>query len=191
MSFYRLKRKSVDIFVSCFVYILSVMRNFRSKKMPTITVPSTSITTNTTLKPDITSTPRQYLPPSPPRSDKSDDDVEDCIPLPPLSINPKKVLDIDVGTPDAHVPRDPRLIRLTGVHPFNVEAPLSALFDSGMNLCLSLVLYPFLSFFGAVVFCFVAYAGFLLNFRLIHSRFPHASRAFLCPQSWSSARGTR
>ena len=27
--------------------------------------------------------------------------------------------------------RDPRLIRLTGIHPFNVEAPLSALYDEG------------------------------------------------------------
>jgi nitrate reductase (NAD(P)H) len=41
------------------------------------------------------------------------------------------VLDIDKNTPDAHVPRDSRLIRLTGVHPFNVEAPLTDLFDEG------------------------------------------------------------
>ena len=31
----------------------------------------------------------------------------------------------DVGTPDEWVPRDGRLIRLTGRHPFNVEPPLS------------------------------------------------------------------
>jgi nitrate reductase (NAD(P)H) len=37
----------------------------------------------------------------------------------------------DLKTPDAHVERDPRLIRLTGVHPFNVEAPLSDLYDEG------------------------------------------------------------
>lgn len=74
----------------------------------------------------------QYFPPSPPRSDKSDDEVEVSIPLPPSSINPTKVLAIDVGTPDAHVPRDPRLIRLTGVHPLNAETPLSELLDSGM-----------------------------------------------------------
>jgi nitrate reductase (NAD(P)H) len=30
------------------------------------------------------------------------------------------------------VPRDPRLIRLTGVHPLNVEAPLTDLFDQGI-----------------------------------------------------------
>lgn len=42
-----------------------------------------------------------------------------------------EVLDLDKSTPDAHVPRDPRLIRLTGVHPFNVEAPLTELFDEG------------------------------------------------------------
>lgn len=31
----------------------------------------------------------------------------------------------DVGTPDEWVPRDGRLVRLTGRHPFNVEPPLS------------------------------------------------------------------
>jgi nitrate reductase (NAD(P)H) len=40
-------------------------------------------------------------------------------------------LNIDKATPDAHVPRDPRLIRLTGVHPFNVEPPLTDLFNEG------------------------------------------------------------
>ena len=77
----------------------------------------------------------QELPPSPPHTDDcvSDpgylSDVE--YPLPPESSPPIEVLQIDKKTPDAHVPRDPRLIRLTGVHPFNVEAPLSALFDEG------------------------------------------------------------
>lgn len=37
----------------------------------------------------------------------------------------------DLKTPDNHVERDPRLIRLTGVHPFNVEAPLKDLYDEG------------------------------------------------------------
>jgi nitrate reductase (NAD(P)H) len=53
------------------------------------------------------------------------------IPLPPPSIKPTSVLEIDRDTPDHHVPRDPRLIRLTGVHPFNVEAPLTDLFNEG------------------------------------------------------------
>jgi len=33
----------------------------------------------------------------------------------------------DVGTPDEWVPRDGRLVRLTGRHPFNVEPPISVL----------------------------------------------------------------
>jgi nitrate reductase (NAD(P)H) len=33
----------------------------------------------------------------------------------------------DVGTPDEWVPRDGRLVRLTGKHPFNVEPPMSVL----------------------------------------------------------------
>ncbi|GAB1193502.1 hypothetical protein APSETT444_002723 [Aspergillus pseudonomiae] len=50
------------------------------------------------------------------------------IPLPPPSQRPTEVLSVDKGTPDSHVPRDPRLIRLTGVHPFNVEPPLTDLY---------------------------------------------------------------
>src|SRR5262249_24389395 len=41
------------------------------------------------------------------------------------------VLPEDLKTPDAHVARDPRLICLTGIHPFNCEAPLPALYDEG------------------------------------------------------------
>lgn len=139
MSLYRLKKQSTDILINCFFYILTISRVLKKRTavaMTPITIPTT--TTIVPFKTKGASNPEQYLPPSPPRSDKDDDEVEECIPLPPPSINPTKVLDIDLNTPDAHVPRDPRLIRLTGVHPFNVEAPLSALFDSGMYPCLIL-----------------------------------------------------
>ncbi|KAI2790975.1 Nitrate reductase [NADPH] [Penicillium oxalicum] len=53
------------------------------------------------------------------------------IPLPPPSFRTTEILELDKGTPDLHVPRDPRLLRLTGVHPFNSEPPLTALFDEG------------------------------------------------------------
>jgi nitrate reductase (NAD(P)H) len=53
------------------------------------------------------------------------------IPLPPLSNPPNEILSLDKDTPDNHVPRDSRLIRLTGAHPFNVEPPLTDLFDEG------------------------------------------------------------
>jgi nitrate reductase (NAD(P)H) len=36
----------------------------------------------------------------------------------------------DVGSPDAWIPRDGRLVRLTGKHPFNVEPPLAVLEQS-------------------------------------------------------------
>ncbi|KAK6196839.1 hypothetical protein LQW54_011154 [Pestalotiopsis sp. IQ-011] len=52
-------------------------------------------------------------------------------PLPPAIRKDNQVLAQDLKTPDSHVERDPRLIRLTGVHPFNVEAPLSDLFNDG------------------------------------------------------------
>ena len=82
-----------------------------------------------------TQKPHEVLLPTPPETDdgasntSSDSDVVD-IPLPPSSTRPTQVLDVDLKTPDAHVARDPRLIRLTGVHPFNVEAPLQMLMQS-------------------------------------------------------------
>ncbi|KAH7383699.1 putative nitrate reductase [Cadophora sp. MPI-SDFR-AT-0126] len=86
------------------------------------------------------------IPPTPPKSEHSGSEVSDdsspnsrrpssAVPpryqLPPPSIAPTEILKEDLKTPDNHVPRDPRLIRLTGIHPFNVEAPLSALYDEG------------------------------------------------------------
>ena len=80
------------------------------------------------------------LPLTPPDTDISTEDSlsvsssnggDISIPLPPPSKAPTQVLDVDRNTPDAHVPRDPRLIRLTGVHPFNVEAPLTDLYNEG------------------------------------------------------------
>jgi len=37
----------------------------------------------------------------------------------------------DANNPDKWVPRDPRMNRLTGIHPFNTEAPISVLRESG------------------------------------------------------------
>ena len=81
-------------------------------------------------------TPSPQLPPTPPKSEDntsefSEDATECRYPLPPPTNPPKEILKEDLRTPDNHVPRDPRLIRLTGIHPFNVEAPLSALYDEG------------------------------------------------------------
>lgn len=65
--------------------------------------------------------------------EKKDEGIEKLdIPLPPVSKLPTKILDVDKKTPDNHVPRDPRLIRLTGAHPFNVEPPLTTLFNQGL-----------------------------------------------------------
>src|SRR5947209_10516227 len=43
-----------------------------------------------------------------------------------FSIDPR-----DVGTPDNWIPRHPELIRLTGKHPLNCEAPLPLLMKEG------------------------------------------------------------
>jgi nitrate reductase (NAD(P)H) len=85
------------------------------------------------------------FPPTPPKSEYGNDGSDESSSdsrrtstttapryiLPPPSNPPKDILKEDLKTPDNHVPRDPRLIRLTGIHPFNVEAPLSALYDEG------------------------------------------------------------
>lgn len=44
---------------------------------------------------------------------------------------PIQPLLIDAQTPDSWIARDDRMIRLTGKHPCNIEAPLSALFKAG------------------------------------------------------------
>ncbi|KAF2136117.1 uncharacterized protein K452DRAFT_238041 [Aplosporella prunicola CBS 121167] len=77
--------------------------------------------------------PVGVFPPTPPETIFGDASTPSPpeYPLPPPSKAPTEVLAIDEKTPDAHVPRDPRLIRLTGAHPFNVEAPLSDLYNEG------------------------------------------------------------
>ncbi|KAI1423920.1 nitrate reductase [Xylaria sp. FL1777] len=100
------------------------------------------------------SSERQIFPPTPPDTDREStdsslevSDTEATTPssnrdkpsprkLPPYPLPPKyrsdnTVLAEDLKTPDSHVVRDPRLIRLTGIHPFNVEAPLTNLYDEG------------------------------------------------------------
>lgn len=69
------------------------------------------------------------LDPSSRRASASEDVDIDL--LPPLTRIPNHVLHEDRNTPDSHVPRDARLVRLTGNHPFNAEAPLSELFTEG------------------------------------------------------------
>jgi len=79
------------------------------------------------------------FPPTPPDTDKGESDSssviseDDCGGLPPVprSVEPAEVLAVDANSPDKHVKRDPRLIRLTGNHPFNCEAPLTTLFEAG------------------------------------------------------------
>ncbi|KAM3526693.1 hypothetical protein NHJ13051_003312 [Beauveria bassiana] len=93
------------------------------------------------------------FPPSPPRtvgnshagSDDERDEVDATPTTPPVeklgqllkpyslppANTPTHVLPEDLKTPDHRVHRDPRLIRLTGVHPFNVEPPLTDLYDEG------------------------------------------------------------
>lgn len=78
------------------------------------------------------------LPPTPPDTEGTDSascesperTTAPLFPLPPPR-HPVEILDVDKNTPDSHVPRNERLIRLTGVHPFNVEPPMSDLYNEG------------------------------------------------------------
>jgi len=82
------------------------------------------------------------FPPSPPDTVKGEEDVSSVnseddggrLPLVPRSVEPTEVLAVDAASPDKHVKRDPRLIRLTGNHPFNCEAPFTTLFEAGTSL---------------------------------------------------------
>lgn len=72
-------------------------------------------------------------PTTPSESDDGEDYTteytKDLPPLPQkLAVEP---LAIDAGTPDAWVARDERMVRLTGKHPFNSEAPLADLWNAG------------------------------------------------------------
>lgn len=93
------------------------------------------------------------------------------IPLPPPSKSLVDILDVDKGTPDYHVHRDPRLIRLTGIHPFNVEPPLTALYDEGIV---------------SIPICDTE--ADKLNREL---RLSHVPGTILCSEPWSSAAGPR
>lgn len=66
-------------------------------------------------------------------SSPSPSSLSETIPLPPPSTNPTEILSVDEKTPDSHVARDPRLIRLTGAHPFNCEPPLTDLYREGIS----------------------------------------------------------
>ncbi|GJE85169.1 nitrate reductase [Phanerochaete sordida] len=80
-----------------------------------------------------------YSLPSPffPPSLEAEDSNRQCPPLPPdfpavpLNETPRVTAAADAQTPDNWLPRDPKLIRLTGKHPFNTEAYLTPLFDAG------------------------------------------------------------
>lgn len=109
-------------------------------------------TTTTTVLPQVSQESEAMsthsLPPTPPGTAKpsrigSFHDLQEISPIEPPQLNhfksyplppkrlPKSILKEDLKTPDSFVERDARLIRLTGVHPFNVEAPLSDLYDDG------------------------------------------------------------
>ncbi|KAH9947042.1 hypothetical protein B0H21DRAFT_856810 [Amylocystis lapponica] len=75
---------------------------------------------------------------APPSSQDSLNNLElQCPQLPahypalPFNETPRTTAAADVQTPDGWIRRNPDLIRLTGKHPFNCEAPVQRLYDAG------------------------------------------------------------
>jgi len=64
--------------------------------------------------------------------------MEDIMKSPEWREDPSKVDEKDENSPDDWVPRHPALIRLTGRHPFNCEAPLKTLHNKGFITPVSL-----------------------------------------------------
>ena len=93
------------------------------------------------------------FPLTPPLSDKGEsdtssiysDDEGGTLIFPPVSLAPTTILPVDANSPDKHVPRDSRLIRLTGNHPFNSEAPLTDLFEAGIVVNRAVLMVGFLT----------------------------------------------
>ncbi|KAG1730636.1 hypothetical protein EDD22DRAFT_982614 [Suillus occidentalis] len=68
-----------------------------------------------------------FFPASLSQPERNGPQLPQCLPQLPNNVTPKE----DLETPDKWVNRNPELVRLTGKHPFNSEARLSALFESG------------------------------------------------------------
>ncbi|PWN37679.1 nitrate reductase [Meira miltonrushii] len=66
-------------------------------------------------------------------SGESTDEYQSYLPHVPNATGGKSLqpLALDAGTPDAWIARDERMVRLTGKHPYNVEAPLTDLWKAG------------------------------------------------------------
>ncbi|KZT68489.1 hypothetical protein DAEQUDRAFT_766300 [Daedalea quercina L-15889] len=67
----------------------------------------------------------------PPSEERLKSTYPASFPLIPEDKTLAETADADVQTPDRWVHRNPELIRLTGKHPFNSEAPLTTLFQTG------------------------------------------------------------
>lgn len=114
------------------IFCASHLESFPS---PPLSYTLNNMTLHDTFPSTIHHTFNGIFPPSPPESSPiserlKDSEYEGLPPIPRRDI-PTEILDIDQGTADEHVARDKRLIRLTGNHPFNVEAPFSLLYDTG------------------------------------------------------------
>lgn len=95
-----------------------------SGSTPPSSVPSSPAYKPTTLK--ITS-----WPPSLEGVNRQCPQLPAAFPQLPVNETPTDVTEIDMQTPDKWVKRNSDFIRLTGKHPFNVEAPLQMLMNAG------------------------------------------------------------
>ncbi|KAG2142479.1 hypothetical protein DEU56DRAFT_972043 [Suillus clintonianus] len=75
--------------------------------------------------------PIPFFPASLDRPERNGPQLPQSLPQLPNNATPTEVAEQDLETPDKWVNRNPELVRLTGKHPFNSEARLGALFESG------------------------------------------------------------
>ncbi|KAG2156769.1 uncharacterized protein EDB93DRAFT_1307360 [Suillus bovinus] len=75
--------------------------------------------------------PMPFFPASLDAPERNGPQLPQCLPQLPINATPTDVAEQDLETPDKWINRNPELVRLTGKHPFNCEAPLDALFESG------------------------------------------------------------
>lgn len=138
-ALYHLFNLSTAACVTCLTHVLPccpITADWSTISGCTITMSTTTqlLSPKTALPVSTSSLPLRSKPDLLPAIKESLADVPIAPSRPPVS----QVLDKDKETPDNHVTRDSRLIRLTGVHPFNAEAPLTALYREGkMKLALT------------------------------------------------------
>lgn len=136
-------------------------------------------------KTDIEVLHKQYIESSQPEKQEPVEDVTPKDPTWGLHETVTEVDSRDAATPDKWVPRHPRLVRLTGRHPFNCEPPLPDLMERGFITPTALrEIYALSS--CACLHMVLAHTSSNLD-GLLHSLLKCSFGCRVCQKSWSSS----